>query len=141
VDCALNSADNETVQCFTISGKPDQYLFDPNLQMDKIISGIQFKEEQTIERKQREDVIEKSDKESGKAASAAQTVKIKKSAKQAQGKFIKDPKSGRQFVAIPSIKNPALYELYDPSDVQITQKLGYVNYDPFKNKFSNLRYI
>ena len=45
VDCSLNAGENETVQCLRIDGHPDQYLFDPNLEVDKIITSSTFKEE------------------------------------------------------------------------------------------------
>ena len=44
VDCGLNSGDNGAVSCFVVDGKPDQYLFDPNLQVDKILTSIEIKE-------------------------------------------------------------------------------------------------
>jgi hypothetical protein len=47
MDCGLNAADNETVSCFVVDGKPDQYIFDPNLQVDKILTSIELKEIKT----------------------------------------------------------------------------------------------
>jgi hypothetical protein len=44
VDCGLNAADNGAVSCFVVDGKPDQYLFDPNLEVDKILTTIELKE-------------------------------------------------------------------------------------------------
>ena len=44
VDCGLNAGDNGAVSCFVVDGKPDQYLFDPNLQVDKILTSIEIKE-------------------------------------------------------------------------------------------------
>ncbi len=44
MDCGLNAADNGAVSCFVVDGKPDQYLFDPNLQLDKILTAIEIKE-------------------------------------------------------------------------------------------------
>jgi hypothetical protein len=51
MDCGLNAADNDAVSCFVVDGKPDQYIFDPNLQVDKILTSIQFKE---VKEEQRE---------------------------------------------------------------------------------------
>uniref|UniRef100_A0A6C0KQW7 Helicase ATP-binding domain-containing protein n=1 Tax=viral metagenome TaxID=1070528 RepID=A0A6C0KQW7_9ZZZZ len=45
VDCELNEADNDGVQCLVIDGKPDQYLFDPDLQVDKLLTSMELKEE------------------------------------------------------------------------------------------------
>lgn len=47
IDCGLNAADNGAVSCFVVDGKPDQYLFDPNLQVDKILTSIELKEVKT----------------------------------------------------------------------------------------------
>jgi hypothetical protein len=43
VDCSMNAADNNGVQCFIVDGRPDRYIFDPNLQVDKIITSMEFK--------------------------------------------------------------------------------------------------
>lgn len=47
VDCGLNAADNGPVSCFMVDGRPDQYLFDPNLEVDKILTSIELKEVKT----------------------------------------------------------------------------------------------
>jgi hypothetical protein len=47
MDCGLNAADNGTISCFEVDGRPDQYLFDPNLQVDKILTSIELKEVKT----------------------------------------------------------------------------------------------
>ena len=47
MDCGLNAADNGAVSCFVVDGRPDQYLFDPNLQVDKILTSIELKEVKT----------------------------------------------------------------------------------------------
>jgi hypothetical protein len=44
MDCGLNAADNDGVSCFIVDGKPDQYIFDPDLEVDKIVTAIEFKE-------------------------------------------------------------------------------------------------
>jgi hypothetical protein len=44
MDCGLNAADNDGVQCFEVLGRPDQYLFDPNLEIDKMLTNIEIKE-------------------------------------------------------------------------------------------------
>ena len=44
VDCGLNAADNDGVQCFVVDGRPDQYMFDPNLEVDKILTSMELKE-------------------------------------------------------------------------------------------------
>jgi hypothetical protein len=47
MDCGLNAADNGAVACFEVDGRPDQYIFDPNLQIDKILTSIEIKEVKT----------------------------------------------------------------------------------------------
>jgi hypothetical protein len=44
VDCELNAGENDGIQCFRIEGQATQYLFDPNLEVDKIITSIELKE-------------------------------------------------------------------------------------------------
>lgn len=50
MDCNLNAADNDGVMCFEVDGKPDQYLFDPNLEIDKILTAIEIKEVKEVKR-------------------------------------------------------------------------------------------
>jgi hypothetical protein len=50
MDCNLNAADNDGVACFEVDGKPDQYLFDPNLEIDKILTAIEIKEVKEVKR-------------------------------------------------------------------------------------------
>jgi hypothetical protein len=47
MDCGLNAGDNGTVACFEVEGRPDQYIFDPNLQIDKLLTSIEIKEVKT----------------------------------------------------------------------------------------------
>ena len=56
VDCNLNAADNDGVQCMNLYGRPDQYLFDPNLEVDKIITSVEFKEDDRKEDDRKEDM-------------------------------------------------------------------------------------
>jgi hypothetical protein len=54
VDCGLNSADNDGVQCFMVDGRPDQYMFDPDLQVDKLVTSSEFVEQ----KRAKEDAME-----------------------------------------------------------------------------------
>lgn len=45
VDCGLNVADNQ-VECVEFHGKPDQYMFDPDLTVDKTVSSTDFKQQE-----------------------------------------------------------------------------------------------
>jgi hypothetical protein len=51
VDCRMNASDNQNVKCLVVNGKADKYMFDPNLDVDIQISGIEL-----TERKQDSDV-------------------------------------------------------------------------------------
>ena len=62
VDCGLNVGDNQ-VECVTFNGKPDQYLFDPDLEVDKSVTSTDFKDASAPKSKsepieQKEDRIE-----------------------------------------------------------------------------------
>ena len=59
IDCGLNAADNGAVSCFVVDGRPDQYLFDPNLQVDKIITSIELREVKEVTADFSEDAISK----------------------------------------------------------------------------------
>ena len=59
IDCGLNAADNRAISCFEVDGKPDQYIFDPNLQIDKILSSIELKEIKTIKAISPEEALSK----------------------------------------------------------------------------------
>jgi hypothetical protein len=49
VDCQLNTAENDGIQCLIVDGKVNQYLFDPNLEVDKINSKMTLKETKTFQ--------------------------------------------------------------------------------------------
>jgi hypothetical protein len=65
VDCKLNAADNVGVQCLQINGRPDQYIFDPNLEVDKSISGIEFEVVKQPAAEEKDDIAERVAKELG----------------------------------------------------------------------------
>jgi hypothetical protein len=44
VDCKLNSGENDSVKCLRIGGRPDLYMFDPDLAEDKIQTLLYFKQ-------------------------------------------------------------------------------------------------
>jgi len=64
VDCDLNTADNIGVQCLQINGRPDQYIFDPNLQVDISITGIEFEDKKSVPI-EKDDVAERIARELG----------------------------------------------------------------------------
>jgi hypothetical protein len=60
----LNTADNIGVQCLQINGRPDQYIFDPNLQVDISITGIEFEDKKSVPI-EKDDVAERIARELG----------------------------------------------------------------------------
>jgi hypothetical protein len=42
VDCKFNVADNEPLQCFKVEGAANQYMFDPDLEQDKITTAAEY---------------------------------------------------------------------------------------------------
>jgi hypothetical protein len=145
VDCELNSADNETIQCFRVDGRPDQYLFDPDLQVDKILTEMEFKEETRKKVVKREDVLEKAEKESGEIVPASRLSKKKERTEQVKGRMIRhtDKRTGivRELVIIPSAKDRLRYEAYDPKDVQFRTRLANVDIDPVTLKITRISYL
>jgi hypothetical protein len=47
VDCGLNSADNLEVSCMVVDGKPDQYIFDPDIEYDTLLTSFELKQNDT----------------------------------------------------------------------------------------------
>jgi len=75
VDCNLNTADNKEVQCFTIDdNRPDKYLFDPKLEVDNMLTRMEYKKADAS--KQIEKQIEKEKEADLKRLQRAQTMEI-----------------------------------------------------------------
>ena len=138
VDCGLNSADIKNVQCLNINGHPDQYLFDPDLEVDKRITGIQFK--QMIE----------GQKTFVPAVPAVPAVP----GSEAVGKIlsqpsIKPPKvqkmkvemmryDGVQYIILPYPKDAQRFKMYSPFDTSFSKQLGDGELDPISRRPSRI---
>ena len=59
IDCVLNAGENDAVTCVDINGRPDQYLFDPNLQVDISETPMLFKKVTTAPKEITMSTIEK----------------------------------------------------------------------------------
>jgi hypothetical protein len=132
VDCGLNSADIGDVQCLRITGHPDQYIFDPNLEVDKRITGIEFKE--ILERKAFEPEVE----EKGDSVSSSSVAAVDKLLSERSEKKTRIPKirvkpfelDGRRYYLIPYPKESRKFKIYDALDEDFSKQLGEFEVDP-----------
>jgi hypothetical protein len=121
VDCNLNAADNDGVQCINIYGRPDQYLFDPDLEVDTIITGVDFKED---DRKEDADNDGQIQKELGSSSRTSTKVNIPVC------KF-----KGTSYLLQP--KNGGLaYHMYLESDIDFRNAVGEVGVNPATGNFN-----
>ena len=118
VDCGLNAADNDGVQCFVVNGRPDQYLFDPDLQVDKILTSMEIKEEKP--RVEDEDPL-------SMAAPKAKSTMI-------QSTVLKIKGTEYMTRAKPDMGG-AILQLYDRGDIGFRVALGEVSVDPVTGKY------
>ena len=151
VDCGLNSADLKDVQCLQIDGPANQYLFDPNLEMDKRITGIQFKKLLEAQKlgmassvrassssssvaTPSEAVQEAVSKAMGKAPPSASSAKTKVPTMNVQ--LIKY--DGRTYFIIPYPFNTTRFKIYDSSDPNLRKQLGEAEKDPITDRISQV---
>ena len=125
MDCGLNAADNDGVQCFVVDGKPDQYLFDPNLQVDKILTSIEIKEVKEAP----EGAIAK--ELGSRAAPKAQVEQI--TVMKWKGKeYLLGPKKG---------SGGLVFELFEMVDDKLTKPLGEISINPGTGTFKGSKPI
>ncbi len=140
VDCGLNSAHLENVRCLRIDGPADQYMFDPNLDVDKRITGIQFKEE--IEKgayDTAEDV-----KEEAPSSSAVEKSISQASKKPARSKTMMVDRfqlDGKEYYLLPDRKDNRKLKIYDPFDEDFTKPIGEISLDPITGKPSGISWL
>jgi len=125
VDCGLNEPDNENVQCFLVDGRPDQYMFDPDLQVDKIITTEQFIEQQQV----KADVMDKQAviaKEVGAPPPpSSETIKVRVfQYKNAEYMLYPKPDTGN-----------LVFELFDMRDKRLLHPLGEIPINPLTGTF------
>ena len=126
VDCGLNSADNDGVQCFVVEGRADQYLFDPNLEVDKLITNIEMKEVKS----ERTGIQQQVNSATGRASAASsgtiacKVVEI----------------GGKEYMLFPKANSGGfLLEIFSRQDQDFRHPLGEVAVDPITNTYTRMR--
>jgi hypothetical protein len=140
VDCSLNAADNEGIQCFVYetgsSGKageerPDMYLFDPNLDVDISITKMQPK--QPLPQIQARPSAEPS------KPSAATKKKSKATVEHAV-----IPYKGKEYIISPKPGSAdTIYNVYAREDRFLSNPIGEADRDPVSKtlKFTRIRFF
>jgi len=131
MDCGLNAADNDGVQCFVVDGKPDQYLFDPNLQVDKILTSIEIKEVKEAKR----DLVAPEGaiaKELGSRAAPKAQVEQITVMKWKGTEYLLGPKKG---------SGGLVFELFEMVDDKLTKPLGEISINPGTGTFKGSKPI
>lgn len=126
VDCGLNSADNDGVQCFVVEGRADQYLFDPNLEVDKLITNIEMKEVKSTKVGIQQQVNSATGQAStaSSATIACKVVEIR----------------GKEYMLFPKANSGGfLLELFSRQDQDFRHPLGEVAVDPITNAYTRMR--
>jgi hypothetical protein len=120
VDCNLNAADNDGVQCINIDGRPDQYLFDPDLEVDKIITGVDFIEDDRKEEADRGQI------QNELGSSARTSTKINIPVCRFKGiSYLLQPTNGG-----------LAYHMYLESDIDFRKVVGEVGINPATGTFN-----
>jgi hypothetical protein len=127
VDCNLNAADNAGVQCLNLYGRPDQYIFDPNLEVDKIITSTDFKEEVQPVITERDDVADRVAKELGTSIRTSSKI-VNVPVCTFQGvRYLLQPKPNAGGLA---------FNMYAMADTDFRNKLGEVGINPATGNFN-----
>jgi hypothetical protein len=127
VDCNLNAADNDGVQCMNIYGRPDQYLFDPNLEVDIIITSIDFKEDARKEDVDANKVSEQIARELGSSIRTSSTVVNVPVCTFRGVKYLLQPKKGAGGLA---------FHMYLMTDTDFRNVVGEVGVNPGTGNFN-----
>jgi hypothetical protein len=127
MDCGLNAADNDNVSCFIVDGKPDQYIFDPDLQVDKLLTSIEFKEvvEETKDITETEALIEKELGEKAPPSSKPDTQRIPVMAFSGV-EYLMNPKKG---------SGGLIFELFAKTDDRLKTPIGEISVNPATGTF------
>jgi len=125
MDCGLNAADNDGVQCFVVDGKPDQYLFDPNLQVDKILTSIEIKEVKEA----KEDLV-------APEAAIAKELGSRSAPKALVEQITVMKWKGKEYLLGPKKGSGGLvFELFEMVDDKLTKPLGEISINPGTGTF------
>ena len=124
VDCHLNAGENDGIQCFRVEGQATQYLFDPNLDVDKIITSIELKEMKGDVQKRVTSALEVSASE----APSAEVIKIVRIKGVEYLRRLKPESSGTVF------------QMFSRTDVDFAKPLGEIETDPILGKYIRLHF-
>jgi hypothetical protein len=124
VDCNLNAGENDGIQCFRVEGQATQYLFDPNLDVDKIITSIELKEMKGDVQKRVTNALEVSASE----APSAEVIKIIRIKGVEYLRRLKPESSGTVF------------QMFSRTDVDFAKPLGEIETDPILGKYIRLHF-
>jgi hypothetical protein len=111
VDCELNAADNDGVQCFEVSGQYDKYIFDPNLEIDKMLTNIELKE------------VKEPELSAPKSKEKVQVVELKRGIRE---NFIISPKRGFEGI---------IFNIHEMSDNTLKTPIGELAINPATGTF------
>jgi hypothetical protein len=125
VDCELNAGENDGIQCFRIEGQPTQYLFDPNLDVDKIITSIELKEVGS-DRDRR--VARSLDVSAPAESSAVDRIKVVR------------VKGVEYLLRTKPESSGTVLHMFGRTDVEFRKPLGEVEVDPILNKYIRFRF-
>jgi hypothetical protein len=131
VDCELNKGENmeddekNQFQCFQVNGKNTQYLFDPNLEVDRIITTIELKEMKP----DRERVVAKAlnAEPAAAASSIVERVKVVR---------IKDQE---YLIRVKPNSSGTIFQLFHRNDVEFKRAKGEITKDPVLGKYTAFR--
>jgi hypothetical protein len=127
MDCGLNAGDNGAVTCFEVDGRPDQYIFDPNLQIDKILTSIEIKEVKTAKAE-----MAAPETAIAKQLGAPATVSSKAQIEQVQVIKYK----GVEYLLRPKKGSGGLtFEMFVTTDDRFTKPLGEISINPGTGTF------
>jgi hypothetical protein len=124
VDCELNAGENDGIQCFRVEGQATQYLFDPNLEVDKIITSIELKEV----RGDLQSRVSRALDVSAPVASVVERIKVIRI-------------RGTEYLLRLKKDTVTVFELFGRTDTDFRKPLGEITSDPSLGKYTGLRFF
>jgi hypothetical protein len=118
VDCELNKTENDAdIQCFSIMGESTQYMFDPDLDTDILITESELREERPS------------------VASAVATAGLpERRAEEGMITYKVFAVGDKKYLIKPSSK-PDQFDVYDETDRAFTEVLGILGKNPANDKY------
>jgi len=119
VDCDLNLGENGKIQCFEVNGRPTQYLFDPNLEIDISITTTELEEDKPTK--------------DSRLSQALDGVSAEPNIERIKVTRIKQPEfEGKDYLRYEY--NGTMY-IFDRNDAKCTMAIGEFIRDPALNRF------